>query len=675
MSLWPSLKGISTKDLETIMAVVHEKDNSAVFSQVAEAGIHLTEPTGAHEEHDHHDHERGFEIAEIIRVVFVALAAAAVWFHLWEPFHRVSVIGLAATLIGGYPIFKEALENVLERRMTMELSMTIALASALAIGEFFTALVITTFVLGAEILEGLTVGRGRRAIQDMLNFLPRTASVLRDGQTLEVATDTILPGEIVLIRPGSRIPVDGRVVSGHSFVEEAAITGEPMPSEKTAGSPVYAGAINQTGTLQALAERLGKDTTFGKIIEAVERAEHSRAPIQKTADRLAGYLVYFALGAAVLTFLITHNIRATISVVIVAGACGIAAGTPLAILGAIGRAARQGSIIKGGIYLEALGHLDTVFLDKTGTLTFGMPLVTEINAAPGISEQLILKAAASAESGSEHPLGRAIVRFAEQQDIPVSHPDHFEYRIGRGVLASLHGQQTIIGSRALLAELGIDLPKRADAVHGTEVLVAQGGHYLGSILVTDQLRDSSAPAVKALTDMGIKVVLLTGDAKTVAEAVADRLGIIQAYSELLPEQKAAFIAEQVRKGRTVAMLGDGINDAPALSEATVGVAMGTGTDVARESADVVLIGNDLMKFVETVLIARNCRRIIFQNFYGTLTVDTIGIGLAAVGLLNPLLAAFIHVASELTFILNSTRLLPPREESGTAGHEQAPIQV
>jgi P-type E1-E2 ATPase len=304
-----------------------------------------------------------------------------------------------------------------------------------------------------------------------------------------------------------------------------------------------------------------------------------------------------------------------------------------------------------------------------------MPLVTEINAAPGISEQLILEAAASAESGSEHPIGRAIVRFAGQQDIPVSHPDHFEYRIGRGVLASLDGQQTIIGSRTMLAELGIDLPQRADAVHGTEVLVAQGGHYLGSILVTDQLRESSAPAVKALTDMGIKVVLLTGDAKTVAETVADRLGIIQAYSELLPEQKTAYIAEQVRKGRTVAMLGDGINDAPALSEATVGVAMGSGTDVARESADVVLIGNDLTKFVETVRIARNCRRIIFQNFYGTLIVDTIGIGLAAVGLLNPLLAAFIHVASELTFILNSTRLLPLREETGTAGHERAPVQV
>ena len=361
------------------------RENNTQFPHPAEG----TAQSEAHAEHDH-----PFELVEVLRVAFVALAAAAVWFHLWEPFHRVSVIGLAAALIGGYPIFKEALENIIERRMTMELSMTIALVSALAIGEFFTALVITAFVLGAEILEGLTVGRGRRAIQDMLNFLPQTASVLRDGQIVEVDTNSILPGEIVLIRPGSRIPIDGEVVTGHSFVDQAAITGEPMPNEKMAGSEVYAGTINQAGKLQVRADRLGKETTFGKIIEAVERAEHSRAPIQKMADRLAGYLVYFALGAAVLTFLITHNIRSTISVIIVAGACGIAAGTPLAILGAIGRAARHGSIIKGGIYLEALGQLNTVFLDKTGTLTFGMPLVTEVNPAPGVSESTLLEAAA-----------------------------------------------------------------------------------------------------------------------------------------------------------------------------------------------------------------------------------------------------------------------------------------
>jgi heavy metal translocating P-type ATPase len=656
------------------MTVVNQKETQADLGEVAEAGIHLPEPTDTLSNlASAEDHEHGFELVEALRVAFVALAAAAVWFHLWEPFHRVTVIGLGATLIGGYPIFKEAFENILERRMTMELSMTIALASALAIGEFFTALVITAFVLAAEILEGLTVGRGRRAIQDMLDFLPQTASVLRQGRIAEVDTKTIQPGEVVVIRPGSKIPVDGRVLSGHSFVEQAAITGEAMPSEKSAGSDVYAGTINQAGTLQVRAERLGKETTFGKIIEAVENAERSRAPIQKTADRLAGYLVYFALGAAVLTFLITHNLRSTISVIIVAGACGIAAGTPLAILGAIGRAARKGAVIKGGIYLEALGQLNIVFLDKTGTLTYGTPVVSAVRTAPGISERTLIETAATAERNSEHPLGRAIVRFAEGKNLQGADPEFFEYRLGRGVLASLRGTAIVVGNRALFEELGIAHPeKESDGKEtGTDVLVARGGRYCGSIVVTDQLRPSAAPAVKTLGEMNIKVVLLTGDTKAAAEAVADQLGIIEAYAELLPEQKTAFIAEQVKKGRTVAMLGDGINDAPALSEATVGVAMGAGTDVARESADVVLIGNDLAKFVETVRIARNCRRIILQNFYGTLIVDTIGIGLAAAGFLNPLLATFIHVASELTFILNSTRLLPPREKKRPAGAESA----
>ncbi len=647
---------------------------AATQTPVHEHQIQSSHPPQQHSDgHDHeHNHEHAFELVEVLRVLFVALAAAAVWFHLWEPFHHVSVIGLAATMIGGYPIFKEAFENIVERRMTMELSMTIALVSALAIGEFFTALVITAFVLGAEILERLTVGRGRRAIQDMLDFLPQVASVLRNGQIVELPTQIIDPGEVVVIRPGSRIPVDGLVVSGHSFVEEAAITGEPMPSEKTAGKEVFAGTINQAGSLQVRADRLGKETTFGKIIEAVERAEHSRAPIQKMADRLAGYLVYFALGAAVLTFLITHNIRSTISVIIVAGACGIAAGTPLAILGATGRAARHGSIIKGGIYLEALGQLNIVFLDKTGTLTFGMPLVTEVNPAPGVTESALIEAAASAESNSEHPLGRAIVRLAELRGISISQPTHFEYRIGRGVLAEVDGEETVAGNRPLFAELGLTLPERF-AAEGTEIFVARNGKYFGSVAVADGLRPGSASAVKALQEMKIEVVLLTGDTRQTAQALAGHLGIRIVHAELLPEQKTAQIAEQVREGRVVAMLGDGINDAPALSEATVGVAMGAGTDVARESADVVLIGNDLMKFVETVRVAKNCRGIIVQNFYGTLIVDTIGIGLAAAGYLNPLLAAFIHVASELTFILNSTRLLPPRESRHISSQDEAPV--
>src|SRR5579863_5838908 len=643
------------------MSSVADHSSKSPALQHSPANSHVADHRLDIDDHDY-DQDHGFEWLDVARVLFVALAASAVWFHLWEPFHRVSVIGLAAALIGGYPIFKEAVENIIERRMTMELSMTIALVAALAIGESFTALVITAFVLAAEILEGLTVGRGRRAIQDMLDFLPKVASVLRNGDFVEVETQSITPGEIVLIRPGSRIPVDGEVVSGHSFVEQAAITGEPMPSEKSSGSEVYAGTMNQAGTLQVRATRLGRETTFGKIIEAVERAEHSRAPIQKMADRLAGYLVYFALGAAVLTFLITHNIRSTISVVIVAGACGIAAGTPLAILGAIGRAARQGAIIKGGIYLEALGHLETVFFDKTGTLTLGAPVVTDVHPAQGDNEDALIAAAASAERGSERPLGKAIVRYAYEHGIATEEPSGFRYEIGRGISALVAGEPVIAGNRGFLEASGIVVPHYRES-SGTRVHVASGGKYAGFISIDDPIRPGSAAAVRALQTMNIRVILLTGDTNSAALAVGNQVGIFRLRADLLPEQKTAEITERIRRGELVAMLGDGINDAPALSEATVGVAMGAGTDVARESADVVLIGNDLMKFVETVRVARNCRRIILQNFYGTLVVDTIGIGLAAAGYLNPLLAAFIHVASELTFILNSTRMLASRRKS------------
>ena len=609
----------------------------------------------------HSEHEHGFEWIDLIRIGFVALAAAAVWFRVWEPFSRISVIGVAATLIGGYPIFKEAFENIVERKMTMELSMTIALVSALAIGEFFTALVITGFVLAAEVLEGLTVGRGRRAIQSLLDFLPRTVAVRRNGQVIEVPSDQVQVDETVIVKPGGHIPVDGIVLSGRSFVEQAAITGEAMPVEKAQGDTVYAGTINQSGALEIGAQKLGRDTTFGRIIEAVERAEKSRAPIQKTADRLAGYLVYFALGAAVLTFIITHNVRSTISVVIVAGACGIAAGTPLAILGAIGRAAHQGAIIKGGLYLEALAAVDTVLLDKTGTLTFGTPQIREVVSANGFGEQQIIAAASIAERKSEHPLAKAVVARATELAIPLVDPDEFSYTPGKGVRVSYEGEEIVVGSLALLVEHGMTrgLPGSSNGADGaSEVYVARAGQVLGSIRIADVLRPEAKNAIAAMRQMGLRTVLLSGDTQSATSSVGRGLGVDEAVGGLLPEQKAKWVTELRSKGRNVAMVGDGINDAPALVEANVGIAMGSGTDVARESADVILIGSDLSKLVGTLQVARRCRAIIMQNFVGTLVVDSIGVGMAAFGFLNPLLAAFIHVTSELVFILNSTRLLP-----------------
>ena len=616
-------------------------------------------PITPSEHEDDHEHAHPLAWQEIARVLFVASAAVAMWFVGRSTNPYIIAIGVICTVVGGFPIFHEAYENITQRRMTMELSMAIAIVAALAIREIFTALVITLFVLVAEILEGLTVGRGRKAIQHLVDLLPSVATVRRSGSWTDVEIGDVSADEEVLVRPGGRIPVDGKVVGGHSFVDQAPITGESMPVEKHPGAIVYAGTINQSGALEVRVERLGRDTTFGKIIEAVETAEKSRAPIQGIADRLAGYLVYFAMGAAVLTFLISHNIRSTISVVIVAGACGIAAGTPLAILGSIGRAAQQGAIIKGGLYLEKLGEIDTVLLDKTGTLTYGTPELVDVYPAPDVSATLLLRTAASAESRSEHPIAKAILRKAAQLGIPYDDSGQFEYTPGKGIIARSDGDEIIVGNQHFLLERGVQLNQSNGAGQGSEIFVARGGRFLGTLHIADTLRPEAKDAIQSLKSMRLRTVLLTGDAKSVAEDVGRQLGVDEIVSDLLPEGKLQYVKQLAEKGHKAAMVGDGINDAPALMQASVGVAMGSGTDVARESADVVLIGSDLSKLVETLQTARRCHRTIMQNFVGTLVVDSIGVGLAAFGFLNPLLAAFIHVSSEMAFILNSARLLPP----------------
>ena len=401
--------------------------------------------------------------------------------------------------------------------------------------------------------------------------------------------------------------------------------------------------------------------------------------MQRLADRLAGYLVYFALAAAALTFLLSQDIRSTISVVIVAGACGIAAGTPLAILGGIGRAARFGAIIKGGLYLETLGRVNTVVLDKTGTLTFGRAEVQSVIPYPGISETHLISLAASAESRSEHPLGKAIVAYASSRGTSYKEPARFDYWPGRGIIALIGDATVLAGNLALMTEHNIDVPPDLCAnVDGTSrVIVASNGRLLGAIGIADTVRPEAQRAIQAFDRMEVKTVLLTGDAKPVADAVAWQLGIDEVEAELLPEDKLARVRTLSSRGHVVAMVGDGVNDAPALAQADVGVAMGSGTDVARESAQVMLLGNDLGKFAETIGIARWTRRIIWQNFAGTIAVDLVGIALASAGLLDPTLAAFIHVASEMTFILNSARLLPRRggKTGGARPHRDSTSKV
>ena len=616
-----------------------------------------------HRGHGHHAHNHQAGFAQYVRLGVLAIIIAASLTGWWRHFMSRDWLAFAGTVIGGFPIYQEAWENLLKRRMTMELSMTIALLSALAIGQFFTAIVIAFFVLFAELLEGYTVGGGRRAIEKLVNTLPRRVTVRRDGRDLELNTENLSGGELIVIHPGERIPVDGTVVRGSGYVDQSSITGESLPIEKVERSKVFAGTINKNGVLEVKVERVGRDTTFGKIIQVVEQAEKSRAPVQRIADRLAAGLVYFAFGAALLTFIVTRNLTATISVIIVAGACGVAAGTPLAILAGIGSAARRGMIVKGGLYLEKLAEIDTIVLDKTGTLTLGVPEVTGIRAVDGVTESEVLQNAAIAEQHSEHPLGEAVIRRARTAKVSLRQYADLRYTPGKGLTCLDAGSKIVVGTRALLEENGIPVdtngagralgePKSGE----TLVYVGRNKKLLGAIAVADQLRSEATETVDALKRQGYRILLLSGDSVEAASAIGAQLGVHEAVGSLLPEQKLQKIRQLLQQNRKVAMVGDGVNDAPALAEATVGIAMGGGTDVALETADVTLMTSDLSRLAEVFGIARRCYRVIMFNFWGTIAVDSIGIVLAFLGLLAPIIAALIHVGSELAFILNSARL-------------------
>ncbi|MBV9877647.1 MAG: cation-translocating P-type ATPase [Verrucomicrobia bacterium] len=591
-------------------------------------------------------------------MALIVIASLSGW---WRAFMDRDWLAFAGTILGGFPIYREAWENLLKRRMTMELSMTIALLAALAIGQFFTAIVIAFFVLFAELLEGYTVSGGRKAIEKLIDALPRQVTIRRDGREQQVAVDDISIGETIVIRPGERIPVDGMVTKGNSFVDQSSITGESLPVEKVEHTDVFAGTINKNGVLEVSVQRVGRDTTFGKIVQVVEEAEKSKAPVERIADRLAAGLVYFAFGAAVLTFIVTRNLTSTIAVIIVAGACGVAAGTPLAILAGIGSAARRGIIVKGGLYLEKLAEIDTIVLDKTGTLTLGVPEVTGVRGVAGASAEKVLQNAAIAEQHSEHPLGEAIVREAKNRKLSLRQYSDLRYVPGKGLSCSDGASTIMVGAATFLQENGIQIDSAGDCLQELRpgeslVYVGRDKTLLGTIALADRLRDEAIEAVAKLKAQGYRTLLLTGDSAGIASTIGRQLGVDEARGGLLPEQKLAKIRELLGQGRKVAMVGDGINDAPALAEATVGIAMGGGTDVALEIADITLMTADLSRLGDVFQIAIRCYRVIMFNFWGTIAVDTLGIILAFLGLLAPIVAALIHVGSELAFILNSARL-------------------
>ncbi|OLO84617.1 ATPase [Actinomyces naeslundii] len=632
------------------------------------------------------------ERSDILRIAVVGMAVLGAWVAgaTGTPGRAVGAVGAAALLVGCWPLVVEAVGDLRERRMSMELSMLLAIVAAAAIGEWVTALAVTVFALCAEVLEDLSMDRGRDALTDLMSFLPQTARVVTGPHTdeaSEVPLDEVRPGQVIALSPGGRVPVDGVVRTGRADVDQSRITGEALPVQVGPGDRVPAGSITR-GALELEVERVGEDSSYGRIVAAVRHAQSSRAPVQRLADRLAARIVYLALAAALITFLTTRDVRATISVIIVAGACGVAAGTPLAVLAAIARAARCGAFVKDGTHLEQLSAVGTVVLDKTGTLTVGAPRVVSVNpvesvAQPGAGEAEILALAAAAEWNSEHPIGRAIRTEAAVRDLTVPVPDDVAYSPGAGVSARVDGRRITVGrredqegrDRARTRSAADDTNDATDTVSSTAsdfesdpeapaatsvVEVRADGRLLGTIALADRLRQGAATAVRDLSDMGLEVLMLTGDSPASARHVARVLGMAeeQVHAGLLPTDKEKVIDSLRRAGKCVAMVGDGVNDAPALSAADVGVAMGTGTDVAREAGDVVLVGSAPADLVETVRVARRARRIIMVNFVGTVVVDVVGMIAAGLGLLGPVAAALVHVVSESAFILNSARLVP-----------------
>ena len=599
---------------------------------------------------------------ELARLGLMGLAAFVSYLGVWRYFLPFDLIAIAATLIGGYPIYKETILSLRRKHVNMEVSMTVAIVASLLLGQLTPAVVIAFFVVLAEFIEEYAVDKGRATVVQLEKSVPKRALVRRNGTEAEVNPQTLVPNDVVIVRDGERVPVDGMIVSGTAYVNQASITGEAAATEKFAGDRVYAGSVVESGVIEVSTERVGGETVFGKIIKLVEEAEHRRAPIQKISDRLATWLVEFAIGFSIITFLLTRNAISALSVVVVAGACGVAAGTPVAIVATMGKASKSGVIVKGGMYIEEMSRIDTVVIDKTGTLTFGEPVVTELVTMDGCNEQELLFYAALAEKHSTHPIARSILKKAEEMH--VASPEHstFNYLPGKGVTANYNGRNLLAGNTLLMSENGVELSEKIRASLAeftsrgcTTVLVAHGKEICGVILIEDKVRDESRKAIADLKQMAIKTIMLTGDNESAAKAVGAKVGVDEVYAQLLPEDKVNKIEELVAEGRRVAMVGDGINDAPALAHANVGISMGTGTDVAIEEADIVLMTNDLRKIADIVRMSNGAYRTIMQNFYGTISVDGIGVILAFLGFLNPLLAALIHVASEFAFIMNSAK--------------------
>jgi Cu+-exporting ATPase len=545
---------------------------------------------------------------------------------------------------------------------------------------FEAASVITTLVLLGQVLELRARGQTGAAIRALLGLAPKTARRLRkDGQEEDVPLDQVHPGDRLRVRPGEKIPVDGTVTDGRSTVDESMITGEPIPVEKQTGDKLIAGTLNDTGSLLMRAQKVGSDTLLGQIVRLVADAQRTRAPIQRVADTVAGYFVPIVVISAILTFIIwaafgpppafAHALVNAIAVLIIACPCALGLATPMSIMVGAGRGATAGVLVKNAEALETMEKVDTVIVDKTGTLTEGKPKLISVIPTAGHNETEILKLAASLEAASEHPLAAAIIAGAKDRAIALIDADQFDSVTGKGVHGKIAGRSVALGTEKFLADLKIDSSPLHDQAHQlrqdgqTVIFIAIDNHLAGLLGVADPIKDSTIEAIRLLHTSGIRIIMLTGDNRTTAQAVAGKLGIDEIEAEVLPDQKEKFVRSLQDQGRTVAMAGDGINDAAALARANVGIAMGTGADIAMQSAAITLIKGDLRGIAKARLLSQQVMRNIRQNLFWAFAYNAIGIPVAAgvlypiFGLLlNPMLAAAAMSFSSVSVIANALRL-------------------
>ncbi len=554
-----------------------------------------------------------------------------------------------------------------------------------------TAGVIITLILLGKTLEAISKGRTGEAIKKLMGLAPKTAIIIQNGVEKEIPIDEVEIGDILVVKPGGKIPVDGSVIEGHTAIDESMLTGESMPVDKKAGDPVYTASLNTTGTIQFQAEKVGSDTALAHIIKLVEDAQGSKAPIAQMADIVSGYFVpvvcIIAVLAGIAWYLGSDDIELALTiftaVLVIACPCALGLATPTAIMVGTGKGAENGILIKGGEALETAHKIDTIILDKTGTITEGKPTVTDVLTLDGVDQDRLLQIAASAEKGSEHPLGQAIVHGAKDAGVKLLPMENFESLTGRGIEALIDGQRVLAGNRKLMEERSISLVALEEAsdklaeAGKTPMYVALNGTLSGIVAVADVVKQSSRGAIQELHSMGIEVAMITGDNKKTATAIAQQVGIDHVLAEVLPQDKSNEVKKLQAQGRKVAMVGDGINDAPALAQADIGIAIGSGTDVAMESADIVLMRSDLMDVPTAILLSKKTIRNIKQNLFWAFGYNVIGIPIAAGvlylfggPLLNPIFAAAAMSLSSVSVLTNALRLkrfkVTGRKETGVS---------